>query len=47
MVSKESFGLFIVCRHKGSQKEVDDGCQQDDQEDNLSLMGREEAVIMK
>lgn len=39
MISEESFGLFIVCWHEGSQKEVDNGCQQDHQEDNLSLVG--------
>lgn len=39
MISEESFGLFIVRWHEGSQKEVDNGCQQDHQEDNLSLMG--------
>lgn len=38
VVAKESFGLFVFCCHEGSYEIVSNGCQQDHQEDNLSLM---------
>lgn len=38
VVAKKSFGLFALCRHEASNEVVTNGCQQDDEEDNLSLM---------
>lgn len=37
VVAKESFGLFAFCCHEASYEVISDGCQQDHQEDNLSL----------
>lgn len=41
MVTEESFGLFAFYRDEASYEVVGDGCQQDEQEDNLSLKHRE------
>lgn len=41
VVAKESFGHFAFCWHEASYEVINDGCQQDHQEDNLSLTDSE------
>lgn len=41
VVAEESFGLFAFCWHEASYEVVSNGCQQDHQENNLSLTDRE------
>ena len=47
VVSEESFRFFAFCWHEASYEVVSDGCQQDHQEDNLSLRDRDKVRNME
>lgn len=38
MVAKESVGLLALCGHEASYEEIDNGCKEDHEENNLGLM---------